>query len=87
MFFLFIKKTLRLNESKTKTVMNAETSVFGICVEVIIYLPFVLYNLHDYCTFNQESLINLDCQPMFILKATQWEVHLRSYVLKINHSN
>ena len=61
MSFLFIKKTLRLNESKTKTVMNAETSVFVICVEVIIYLPFVLYNLRDYCTFNQESLINLHC--------------------------
>ena len=47
--FLFIKKTLWLNNVKTRTAMNAKISVFLICVEVIIYLP--LYNLHD-CTFN-----------------------------------
>ena len=44
-FFLFINKTLRLNNLKTKTVMNSEISVFVICVEAIIYL--LLYNLHD----------------------------------------
>ena len=39
---------LRLNNLKTRTVMNAKTSVFVICVEAIIYM---LYNLHDR-TFN-----------------------------------
>ena len=47
--FLFINKTLRLNNvKKTKTAMNAK--MFFICVESIIYL--LLYNLHD-CTFKQ----------------------------------
>ena len=45
--FLFLNKTLRLNNLKTRTAMNAEISVFDICVEAIIYL--LLYNLHD-CT-------------------------------------
>ena len=45
---LFINKTLRLNDLKTRTAMNAKISLFVICVEVIIYL---LRNLHD-CTFN-----------------------------------
>ena len=44
--FLFINKTLRLNNLKTRTAMNV---VFVICVETIIYL--LLCNLHD-CTFN-----------------------------------
>ena len=44
-FFLFINKTLRLNNLKTKTVVNSEISVFVSCVEAIIYL--LLYNLHD----------------------------------------
>ena len=43
--FLFINKTLRLNNLKTKTVVNSEISVFVSCVEAIIYL--LLYNLHD----------------------------------------
>ena len=43
--FLFINKTLRLNNLKTKTAMNAKISAF----EVIIYL--ILYNMHD-CIFN-----------------------------------
>ena len=44
--FLFINKTLRLNNlKKTKTVVNSEISVFVSCVEAIIYL--LLYNLHD----------------------------------------
>ena len=46
--FLFINKTLRLNNLKSRTAMNAKISVFIICVEAIIYL--LLYNLHD-CTF------------------------------------
>ena len=47
LYFLlqFISKTLRLNNLKTETAMNAKISTF----EVIIYL--ILYNLHD-CTFN-----------------------------------
>ena len=44
----FINKTLRLNNLKTRTAMNAKISVFAIYVEAIIY---TLYNLHD-CTFN-----------------------------------
>ena len=48
--FLFISKTLRLNNLKTRTAMNAKTSVFVICVKVIMYL--LKYNLHD-CTFIQ----------------------------------
>ena len=49
MLFLFIDKTLWLNNLKTRTALNAEISVFAICDEAIIYLW--LYNLHD-CTFN-----------------------------------
>ena len=45
--FLFVNKTLRLSNFKTRTVMNAKVSLFVICVEVIICL---LYNLHD-CIF------------------------------------
>ena len=44
-----MNKTLRLNNLKTRTDMNAKISVFVICAEAIIYL--LLYNLHD-CTFN-----------------------------------
>ena len=44
-FFLFANKTLRLNNLKTRTAMNAKISVFVICAEVIIYL--LLYNLDD----------------------------------------
>ena len=49
MSFLFINKTLQLNNLKTTTAMNAKISVFFISVQAIIYL--LLYNLHD-CTFN-----------------------------------
>ena len=42
MSFLFINKTLRLNNLKTRTAMNAQISVFVISVEAIIY--FLLYN-------------------------------------------
>ena len=44
-----MKKTLRLNNLKTRTAMKAKISVF-ICVGAIIYL--LLYNLHD-GTFNK----------------------------------
>ena len=50
MYFLFINKTLRLNDLKNRTAMNAKISVFLICVETVIYL--LLYNLHD-CTFEE----------------------------------
>ena len=46
---LFTSKTLRLNNFKTRTAMNAKISVFVIYIKAIIYL--LLYNLHD-CTFN-----------------------------------
>ena len=36
--FLFINKTLRLDNLKTRTSMNAKTSVFVIYAEVTIYL-------------------------------------------------
>ena len=47
--FLFVNKTLRLNNFKTRADMNAKISVLVVCVEVIIYL--LLYSLHD-STFN-----------------------------------
>ena len=46
MSFLFINKTLRLNDIRTRTAMNAKMSVFVICVETIVYL--LLYNLRDF---------------------------------------
>ena len=54
--FPFVKKTLRLNNFKTRTDMNAKTSVFVICIEAIIHL--LLYNWHD-CTFKVVSLISV----------------------------
>ena len=42
---MFINKTLRLNNLKTRTTMNAKISVFVAFVKAIIYL--ILYNLHD----------------------------------------
>ena len=45
--FLFINKTLWLNNLKSRTEMNARISVFAICAKVIIY--FFIYDLHD-CT-------------------------------------
>ena len=46
--FSVYKKTLRLNNVKTRTAMNVKIVVFVICDEAIIYL--LLYNLHD-CAF------------------------------------
>ena len=48
---MFINKNLQLNNSKTKTAMDAKISIF-ICVEAIIYL--LLHNLHD-CNFKKEK--------------------------------
>ena len=53
MSFQFINKTLRLNNLKTRTAMNAKISVFVTYVEVIVYL--LLYNLHG-CTFKYIKL-------------------------------
>ena len=50
LYFLFISKTLQLKNLKTRTAINAEISVFVICVDAIIHL--LLYNLHE-CTFNR----------------------------------
>ena len=47
--FLFINKTLQLNNLKTRSTMNAKILLCVICVEATIYL--LLNNLHD-CTFN-----------------------------------
>ena len=55
---LFINKTLRLNNLKTRTAINAKISVLVICVEAIIYL--LLYNLHD-CTFKYFCLFFKHC--------------------------
>ena len=63
MSFLFINRTLRFSNLKTRTAMNARVSVCVICVEVIIYL--LLYNLHD-CTFNIFRYWSL--QKYFLLK-------------------
>ena len=77
--FLFINNTLRLNNLKTTTAINAKISVFVICVEETIYL--LLYNLHDntfkYCLkllFSQKSCQIFD-SPSNI------------YLLKVNIGN
>ena len=38
MSFLFVNKTLRLNNLKTRTAKNVKISVFDICAKAIIYL-------------------------------------------------
>ena len=43
--FLFINKTLRLNNLKTRTAMDGKISVSIICVAMITYLLW--YDLHD----------------------------------------
>ena len=58
MSFLFINKTLRLNNLKTRTAMTEKFSVFAICVETIIYL--LLYDLPDFTYNNQYCSI---CRP------------------------
>ena len=58
MSFLFISKTLGLDNLKTRTVMNAKISMFVICVEAMIYS--LLYNFHD-CTFKIFIQKHLSC--------------------------
>ena len=43
--FLFISKTLRFNNLKTRTTTNVKNPAFVVCDEVIIYL--LLYNLRE----------------------------------------
>ena len=64
MSFLFINKTLRLNNVKTRAAMNAKILVFAVCVEAIIYL--LLYNLQD-CTF-KKYLKSTFCVHLFELQ-------------------
>ena len=52
MFFLFMIKTSRLNDLKTRAAMNAKISVFVICDEAIYLL---LHNWHD-CTLKNNAL-------------------------------
>ena len=51
-----VYKTLRLNNVKTRSAINAKISVFVICVEAIIYL--LLYNLYD-CTFKRARKVEI----------------------------
>ena len=65
---MFINKNLRLNNSKTKTAMNAKLSIFVFCVEAIIY--WLLLNLHD-CTFNPHQP-TFPCSKSTIETAEIW---------------
>ena len=53
MVFFVYNKTLGLSNLKTRTAMNAEISVFVVCVEAIIYLS--LHNWHN-CTPKDPSV-------------------------------
>ena len=84
MSFLFINKTLRLNNLKTKTAMNAKVSVLFLCVETIIY--FLWYNLHD-CNF-KGALSGLrqhlaTASPLTMMKNTFYFTSKALFVLKI----
>ena len=48
--FSIYEQNCTLNNLKTRTAINANISVFVVCVETVIYLS--LYNLHD-CTFKE----------------------------------
>ena len=62
-FVIFLKSSLHFNKNftaqqlKTRTAINAKTSVFLTCVEAILYL--LSHNLHD-CTLvlSDKFLIN-----------------------------
>ena len=67
---MFIDKTLRLNNLKARTAMNAQISVSVSCVEIIIYL--LLYNLRD-CIFkfpkqleNKNSTLTINVWNKFL---------------------
>ena len=74
-----------LNNSQTRTAINAKISVFVICVETIIYL--LLYKLHD-CTFNVGKWLNIllkswgDCIARFLKYAWPFFNILRKRVKK-----
>ena len=51
-FYSLVSIVFSVCNLKTRTELNAKISVFGICVEAIIYL--LLYNLHG-CTFKNGS--------------------------------
>ena len=53
-----MNKTLRLNNLKTRTSLNAQVTVFVICVKASMYL--LLYNLHG-CNFNLKIYIQKLC--------------------------
>ena len=79
MCFLFIKKTLRINNWKTRTVMNAKIWVFVICVETIMHL--LLYNLHDYA-FKSEFLLFPNVYSnllLTIMVSRLWKLFIQSY--------
>ena len=53
-----INKTLLLNNRKTRTAMITKISVFGICVEVIIYLYYIICTIvpltfYKLCSFKK----------------------------------
>ena len=57
MVFSVCKKSLRLNNLKTRTAMNVKISVFAICVEPIVYLL-----LHNWSNW---KLILIACTKIF----------------------
>ena len=57
LYFLFVNKTLWLNNLKIRAVMIVKILVFVICVKMIIYL--LLNNLHD-CTCNQSLFFSME---------------------------
>ena len=73
--FLFISKTLRVNNLKTRTAMNAQNSVFVICVEAIICL--LLYNLHN-CTFKNNIYSGKNSTNKYMLKVSKRHTRARS---------
>ena len=71
----------KLNNFKTRTAMNAEISVFVVCVEAIIYL--LLYNLHD-CTF-KETLFNLLLWIILIISGKSYVAFSKTMIKFIIH--
>ena len=78
--FLFINKTLQINNWKTRPAMNVKISVLVICVKPIIHL--LLYNLH-YCTFN---LIKPTCWIYVSIQPSQFHfVFLFKLLFSLNY--
>ena len=82
MSFLFINKTLRLNNWKTRTVVKMKISVFVICVVAIIYL--LLYNLHD-CTSNGSFFLGILTSQETILNIYKLGCLIVHVGIEINH--